>query len=158
MVTLHRTSSLDLVLDTPKGRGIFARSPLPAGTIIDTAPVILLSDEDFEAHVRHSALWHYSYNWPTTDPATGKPRTQQALVLGLGSMFNHSTRAQNVGWKRDVAAQCVVYVALRDIAAGEELLISYGARLTFVDVDEEREREREKEEEGDPLAGIDIDL
>ena len=50
-------------------------------------------------------------------------------------MFNHSTQNQNVGWKRDLERQVIVYKALRDIDAGEELCISYGDHLTFVDAD-----------------------
>lgn len=56
-------------------------------------------------------------------------------MLGLGSMFNHSTADQNVGWQRHVEHQVVTYRTLRDIQAGEELCISYGSRLTFVDAD-----------------------
>ncbi|KAJ4520041.1 SET domain-containing protein 7 [Exophiala dermatitidis] len=60
----------------------------------------------------------------------------QALALGLGSMFNHSIRQQNVGWKRNTETDVIVYTALRDIKAGEELCISYGsARLWFDDAD-----------------------
>ena len=60
----------------------------------------------------------------------------QALALGLGSMFNHSTRDQNVGWIRNTETDVIVYTALRHIKAGEELCISYGsARLWFPDAD-----------------------
>ena len=60
----------------------------------------------------------------------------QALALGLGSMFNHSTRDQNVGWKRNTETDVIVYTTLRDIKAGEELCISYGSvRLWFEDSD-----------------------
>ena len=60
----------------------------------------------------------------------------QALALGLGSMFNHSTLHQNVGWKRNTETDVIVYTALRDIKKGEELCISYGsARLWFPDAD-----------------------
>lgn len=45
----------------------------------------------------------------------------QAVILGLGSMFNHSSHSQNVGWERDLKKEVVVYKALRDIQAGEEL-------------------------------------
>jgi len=50
-------------------------------------------------------------------------------------MFNHSTRHQNVGWERDVKNLLIRYTALRAIKAGEELCISYGDRLTFIDAD-----------------------
>ena len=61
----------------------------------------------------------------------------QALALGLGSMFNHSTKAQNVRWSRNIEQDYIVYTSLRDIEAGEELCISYGSRaLWFEDVEE----------------------
>ena len=50
-------------------------------------------------------------------------------------MFNHSNMHQNVGWTRDTDRLIIKYHALRDIDAGEELCISYGSRLTFVDAD-----------------------
>lgn len=87
-------------------------------------------------------------NWPYTPPASEKapnprspkpPTTTQAIIFGLGSMFNHSTLHQNVGWERDVKNLHVTYIALRDIEAGEELCISYGSRLTFKDTDEDQE-------------------
>jgi hypothetical protein len=51
----------------------------------------------------------------------GKRKITQAVILGLGSMFNHSTHEQNVGFERDVERQVITYRALRDIPAGEEL-------------------------------------
>jgi SET domain-containing protein len=43
------------------------------------------------------------------------------VILGLGSMFNHSTHEQNVVWERDTERQIMTYRALRDIPIGEEL-------------------------------------
>jgi uncharacterized protein len=119
------------------GRGVFASAPIPSGTIIDTCPVLVLDPQENEHHIEKTGLYHYSYNWPllnSNGTPTGKGKTQ-AVVFGLGSMFNHSTLDQNVGWKRDLENQLVVYRALRDIKAGEELCISYGDHLTFVDAD-----------------------
>ena len=44
----------------------------------------------------------------------------QAVIFGLGSMFNHAMD-QNVGWERDTDRLLVTYRSLRDISAGEEL-------------------------------------
>lgn len=85
-------------------------------------------------------------NWPYIPSAEEKaqangtklPTTTQAIILGLGSMFNHSTMNQNVGWDRDIENHLVTYTTLSDIKAGEELCISYGQRLTFKDTDEEQ--------------------
>ena len=82
-----------------------------------------------------SCLRPASY-WP--DPS-GRSMTQ-ALALGLGSMFNHSTKAQNVRWSRNTEQDYIVYTSLRDIEAGEELCISYGSRVLWFEDVEEREQ------------------
>lgn len=79
----------------------------------------------------------------------------QAIVLGLGSMFNHSSIRQNVGWKRNVDAEVIVYSTLRDIEEGEELLISYGASLTFEDIEADEARS-DNEDGQDVLSRIDV--
>lgn len=61
----------------------------------------------------------------------------QALALGLGSMFNHSTKAQNVRWSRNTENDYIIYTSIRDIEAGEELCISYGSRVLWFDDIEE---------------------
>lgn len=79
-------------------------------------------------------------------------------------MFNHSLLHQNVGWTRDVEKLVIVYRTLRDVAAHEELCISYGSpgQLTFVDAEaeearrEEEEEERRMEERGGVLGGIEL--
>ncbi|KAK1908556.1 hypothetical protein P3342_009406 [Pyrenophora teres f. teres] len=83
---------------------------------------------------RKTSLYHYTYNWPIKD-MNGNNQTAQAVIFGLGSMFNHSTQEQNVGWMRDLRRQIITYRALRDIRRGEELCISYGSHLTFKDAD-----------------------
>ena len=83
-----------------------------------------------------------SSNWPIKSPETGVVSQTQAVALGLGSLFNHSSLQQNVGWSRDLTGQCIVYKALRDIRAGEELCINYG-KLWFVDADEEQRQQQD---------------
>lgn len=101
-------------------------------------------------------------NWPykpkiineDTNGASEQPTTTQAIILGLGSMFNHSTLHQNVGWARDVEHLLMTYTALRDIKEGEELCISYGSRLTFKDT--EADALNEIEDEKDILSRIEL--
>jgi hypothetical protein len=59
-------------------------------------------------------------NWPIID-SDGNKQLAQAVILGLGSMFNHSTQDQNVVWERDPDRLIITYRALRDIPVGEEL-------------------------------------
>ena len=95
-----------------------------------------------------------SSNWPVKDPETGVVSRTQAVALGLGSLFNHSSLHQNVSWSRDLTGQCIVYKALRDIRAGEELCINYG-KLWFLDADEE-EHQQKNNVEDDFLSSIEL--
>ncbi len=96
-----------------------------------------------------------SSNWPYRDEGSGKTAITQALVFGLGSMFNHSSLDQNVCWERGLEARCITYRALRDIRAGEELCISYG-RLWFFDSDAEH-NDTDDGDGMDVLSKIDIE-
>jgi SET domain-containing protein len=79
-------------------------------------------------------------------------------VFGLGSLFNHSTLRQNVGWIRDITNQLITYKTLREIKRGEELCISYGDRLTFVDADAKEMHGRSEEGEGEDDRLMRIEL
>ena len=95
-----------------------------------------------------------SSNWPFKNPETGVVSQTQAVALGLGSLFNHSLLHQNVGWSRDVTGQCIIYRALRDIGAGEELCINYG-KLWFVDADEGQPQQHDSDND-EFLSSIEI--
>ncbi|KIX10223.1 uncharacterized protein Z518_01304 [Rhinocladiella mackenziei CBS 650.93] len=143
---LSRTPGLVLVMNTPKGRGVFAIQNIPTGTVVEVSPVLIFSEDEVAKHTQHTCLQHYTYYWPAD---SGRTMTQ-ALALGLGSMFNHSIRAQNVGWKRNTETDVIVYTAIRDIKAGEELCISYGSvRLWFEDVDGKEDSELTTSDEND---------
>ena len=86
-----------------------------------------------------------------------KVQNTQAIIFGIGSMFNHSARRQNVGWTRNVEKKVVVYTALQDVKMGEELCISYGDRLTFVDA-EVKVVDSDDEDENAMLGRMDTDL
>ncbi|RDW91525.1 hypothetical protein BP5796_02690 [Coleophoma crateriformis] len=163
-VPLLRAPGLLLVMDTPKGRGVFAGRYIPAHTLLEVCPVLVLDPVENEQHVRKTDLYNYTYNWPYTPPQptdgstnqdTKTPTTTQAVILGLGSMFNHSTMRQNVGWRRDVKNLLMTYMTLRDVREGEELCISYGSRLTFRDTDAE-ELASGDEDENEMLGKIDL--
>lgn len=109
---------------------------------METCPVLILPRKDAKV-TSTTLLDSYTYNWP--DPGSPKERTQ-AVVLGLGSMFNHSVHDQNVGWTRSLEKQVLVYTALRDIHPGEELCINYG-KVWFQDADAADESGQEDAEE-----------
>ena len=93
-----------------KGRGVFARRPIPAGTEFEKVPLIIV---DWDT-IQDSELAHYVYTW--TDKTV-------AVALGYGSMYNHSFEP-NARYD-DLHRRTKVYTALRDIEAGEEVTINY---------------------------------
>ncbi|KAK6417374.1 hypothetical protein LTR95_017344 [Oleoguttula sp. CCFEE 5521] len=166
--SLERCPHLYLLPDTPKGRGVFASQPLKRGTHLETSPVLVLPLFEVTRHTSKTLLNHYTYNWPlpssppqessadAVSSCVAKTQVTQAIILGLGSLFNHSSDP-NVVWTRDLERECVTYRTLKDIAAEAELCISYGGpgRLTFVDVDyDPREAEAESWEDGLGKLGL----
>jgi len=71
-------------------------------------------------------------------------------------MFNHN-RIPNVAWERQLSTESIRYFTLRDIEADEELCISYGPKLWFVDSDGPRDVEEPAEEDTNVLlTGSDV--
>lgn len=109
------TSPLIEVKQTPnKGRGVFATGLIPAGSVIERAPVLVMPAEDVLSGVTGELLQHYVFEWG---------RGTVALALGFGSMYNHSY-SPNARYD-DVGRLTKVYTALRDIQQGEEITINY---------------------------------
>ncbi len=100
------------------GRGVFTSIDLPAGELVNVAPVILLSDDDHD-RLTGTALDGYVYDWHEGGVA---------FALGLGSVFNHDDDpncAYELADESHPAWPAIVYATRRHVAAGEELTIDY---------------------------------
>ncbi|SCZ98046.1 BZ3500_MvSof-1268-A1-R1_Chr3-3g06540 [Microbotryum saponariae] len=126
--TPHLHSSPISILSTPSaGRGVFASAPIPSGTLIEIAPVLVLSDEEYYSHrVDATKLKGYVFTWK------GKKKEEKgmALALGLGSLFNHSPRP-NINFVLHADEYTIHYTTCRAIQKGEELCIFYGHDAHF---------------------------
>lgn len=108
------------------GRGVFAVRPFAVGEVIERCPAIVVPDHDCDA-VQSSRLGRYVFSWDDTHVAVG---------LGFGSLYNHSA-TPNAQWHTVPDDLLIEFVAIRPIAAGDEVLIHYGggdesAELGFV--------------------------
>lgn len=99
-----------------RGRGVFAKAWIAAGTVFETAPVIVLPPEEW-VYAERTKLFDYCYDW----------QGGAALALGAGSLFNHSY-TPNAVYTKNYDQQMIEYTALCDIAPGEEILINYNGR------------------------------
>jgi SET domain-containing protein len=98
-----------------RGRGVFAVRPFAEGEVVERAPVVVFP----RAIVRGLAGTLLDDYWFWWNDACN------ALALGCGSLYNHACPA-NVRFERDFARSQLVFVAVRAIAAGEEVTINYG--------------------------------
>jgi uncharacterized protein len=103
------------------GRGVFARVDIPAGTVFERVPVILIPKNqvfgDTPEARRSARISWYVFTW------IHPKREMVALSLGYGSIYNHSERA-NARYQMDLP-DVMEYLSLRDIPAGEEITINY---------------------------------
>jgi SET domain-containing protein len=99
--------------NTPVGRGVFATAAISKGETIEVCPALAVDPDD-----ANGVLLNY-----VVDP--GDDSDGSVLMLGYGSLYNHSEdpNAEYVY----LADEAYAFEALRDIAAGEEITISYGA-------------------------------
>lgn len=114
---------------TARGRGVFTRQAYLAGAVVEISPVVEL-DAPFEALPLQ--VQRIVFCWGKAAGAAGHP--DYAIVLGVGSIFNHSANP-NLAYAPNTDRQALVFTALRDIDAEEELTIDYNADLAPGDAD-----------------------
>ena len=105
------------IMDTAhRGRGVFTTEPIPEGTTIEMAPVIVLNESD-RAIVDTTLLHDYIFEW-------GIDEKQAAVALGYVSIYNHSEDA-NCKYDMDFDHNTIQIQTKRDIAVDEELCMNY---------------------------------
>lgn len=119
---ISQTSLIEVRWTPHKGRGIFACTLIPEGTVIERAPVLVMPAAEVLATEDDTVLSHYLFEW-------GKNTV--ALALGYGSLYNHSY-SPNARYE-DGGRQQKLYIAVRDIQPGEEVTINYNGSSEATD-------------------------
>jgi uncharacterized protein len=101
---------------TEKGRGVFTRERIPANTVVELAPVIVMENKDRE-HLDKTLLHDYIFEW-------GKQKDKCAMALGLIPIYNHSYKS-NCEYFMDFEDDSIMVKTVRVIENGEELTINY---------------------------------
>lgn len=99
-----------------KGRGVFTNRAIKADTVIEVAPVIVMSAAD-RILLDKTLLHDYIFEW-------GKLKDQCCVALGLVSMYNHSYKS-NCEYIMDYETETIAVQTVRNIKKGEELTINY---------------------------------
>ncbi len=102
-----------------KGRGVVARRAFRRYEVVESASVVVLSAEEWAA-VEGTILGHYAFRW-------GDESDDRALALSIASFFNHSY-TPNTCPKLRVDDLRIDFLAIDDIASGDELTFNYNGR------------------------------
>ena len=106
------------------GRGVFADKDFKPGELIESAQVIVIPAEQWPL-LEKTELFNYGY-------AFGEDLTEMAIALGFGSLYNHSY-TPNARYLRRCREKTIDFLALRPIAAGEEITVNYNGTSTCRD-------------------------
>ena len=99
-----------------KGRGVFTIDAIPAQALIESCEVLVVPADE-RARIDTTVLYNYYFGW-------GAERTEGAIALGCGSLYNHSYQP-NARYEKDLINRRISFFALRAIAAGEEITVNY---------------------------------
>lgn len=111
-----RLSCLFIGETEEKGRAVFTDEPIPAGTIIESSPVIVMSAEE-RILLDQTLLHDYIFEW-------GPKHDECALALGWISIYNHSYRS-NAEYFMDFDSSQMMIKTVHRIEKGEEITINY---------------------------------
>jgi hypothetical protein len=100
-----------------KGRGVFARTSIPKGTVIERVPVIVVPAQEIFGQAPQSKLADYVFRWG---------RDMVAIALGYGSLYNHSYQPNARFYNKGRLTK--TFTAIRDIQPGEEITVNYNGR------------------------------
>jgi uncharacterized protein len=98
------------------GKGVFTRERIPAGTVVEIAPVIVMSLDD-RVHLDKTLLHDYIFEW-------GVKKDKCCMALGLLPIYNHSYKS-NCEYFMDYEDETILVKTVRVIQKGEELFINY---------------------------------
>ena len=98
------------------GRGVFTSEKLKNGTVIEIAPVIVMSQKD-RVLIDQTLLHDYIFEW-------GDHQDQCCMALGYVPVYNHSYKS-NCEYEMDYDSRTISIKTVRNIKKGEELYINY---------------------------------
>jgi SET domain-containing protein len=111
-----RKPYLYLAATTNNGRGVFTNKKIPANTVIEIAPVIVMEQKDRE-YLDKTLLHDYIFEWgPNSDKC--------CMALGWIPMYNHCYQS-NCEYFMDFDAATIFIKTVGIIKAAQELTINY---------------------------------
>lgn len=116
-MALYTNKKIEIRKSLIHGWGVFAKDKIYKNEILEESPYLILPIKKGESS---NLLIDYRFNFPS-----GKDFKYQVVVLGFGSIYNHSNEP-NCCWITDETKNIFIFKTLRDIEKNEEILVYYG--------------------------------
>ena len=110
------SESVYVIKTSGKGRGVYTRASLEKNTLVEVAPVIVMTGKD-RLLLDQTLLHDYIFEW-------GENRQQCCMALGYIPLYNHSYQS-NCEYEMNFRKQTILVRTVREVRAGEELSINY---------------------------------
>lgn len=111
-----------------KRRGLVAKTNILKNAIVEEAPVLLLSDKDYDL-IKKTVLDNYVFEWNAAEDSEYK----SAIAFSICELLNHSYNP-NLAYINDFEKNVIRFYAIRDISKGEELTINYNGNSNELDI------------------------
>jgi hypothetical protein len=114
--THHVQPPAGVVIRAEPGRGfrVFASTDLPAGEVVECAPVVDFPHDDWK-HVAATVLGPYAVSWDSNGSG--------AVALGYGALYGRSP-VPTAQWRLRVPERVLEIVATTDLEPGDEITVS----------------------------------
>lgn len=113
--------SVFYIAESECGREVYSNRTLSEGSLIESCPLIVLSEDDTET-VKRMDLRHYTFAFNAK---------RDCIALGMGNLLNHSDdpnvdyRVEECSYGGKGVYPVLSYYALREISPHEPLRINY---------------------------------
>ena len=114
---MNKNQSIYITVTQQKGRGVFTKKSIKEDTVVEIAPVIVMSDEERKL-LDQTLLHDYIFEWQPED------KNMCCMALGWIPIYNHSNFS-NCEYFMNYEEQTIFIKTVRLINAGEELTINY---------------------------------
>jgi len=104
-------------------RGVFATEDIKAGELIERCPMVIMGFR-MNYH-KDPTIWGYMFTHSCPCEECKKHGGHFLLVMGWGQIYNHQDD-NNAAISFDLKNQLADIKALRNIAKGDEIFVSYG--------------------------------
>ena len=117
-MSLQQLPGLYFAASDLHGRGVYCANDLYSGDLIEIAPVVTFSKLSLEC-LDETKIYEYYFLW-------GEKLDIPAIVLGYGSLFNHSDDP-NCEFLMDLQSENMHFIAIKNISWGTEITTNYRA-------------------------------